>query len=72
MKFQLNQTVILLDTQYKPAGNAIIRNHDEESKHFEVDYKYPDSEKVEQIWVPVERLIISKEIDYNKIIATPL
>jgi len=58
MNFQLNQTVIVLDTEYKPVGNAVIRSHNDDSRQYEVDYKYPDSEEVEQIWVPAERLII--------------
>jgi hypothetical protein len=62
MNFQLNQTVIILDTEYKPAGNAVIRNHSEDLQQYEVDYKYPGSEKIEQIWIPVERLITHKEI----------
>jgi hypothetical protein len=62
MDFQLNQTVIILDTEYKPAGNAIIRNHSEDSQQYEVDYKYPGTEKVEQIWIPVERLITMNDI----------
>jgi len=56
MKFQLSQTVILLDTEYKPAGNAIVRSHNDDRQQYEVDYKYPDSEKIEKIWVPEERL----------------
>jgi hypothetical protein len=59
MNFQLNQTVIVLDTEYKPAGSAVIRSHNDDSHQYEVDYKYPDSEEVEQIWVPAERLVPS-------------
>jgi hypothetical protein len=58
MNFQLNQTVIVLDTEYKPVGNAVIRSHRDDARQYEVDYKYPDSEEIEQIWVPAERLII--------------
>lgn len=61
MEFQLNQTVIILDTEYKPAGNAVIRNHSDDLQQYEVDYKYPGSEKVEKIWIPVERLITNTE-----------
>ena len=61
MDFQLNQTVIILDTEYKPAGSAVIRNYTEDLQQYEVDYKYPGSEKLEQIWMPVDRLITSRE-----------
>jgi hypothetical protein len=59
MDFQLNQTVIILDTEHKPAGYAVIRSHSDDLQQYEVDYKYPNSEKTEQIWIPVERLINS-------------
>jgi hypothetical protein len=60
MDFELNQTVIVLDTEYKPVGNAVIRSHNDDSRQYEVDYKYPGNEEVEQIWVPAERLISYK------------
>ena len=62
MNFQLNQPIIILDTEYKPAGSAVIRNHNEDLQQYEVDYKYPGSEKVEQIWIPVDRLIACQEL----------
>jgi hypothetical protein len=61
MRFELNQTVILLNTEYKPAGSATIRQQSDDLRRYEVDYQYPHSEKVEQIWVPVERLLISED-----------
>ena len=62
MDFQLNQTVIILDTEHKPAGSAVIRNYNDSSRQYEVDYKYPRSEKIEQIWIPAERLVASEPI----------
>lgn len=61
MRFELNQTVILLDTDYKPAGNATIRKHSDDLLRYEVDYQYPHSQTVEQIWVPAERLLILED-----------
>jgi len=61
MRFELNQTVILLNTDYKPAGNATIRKHSDDLLRYEVDYQYPHSQTVEQIWVPAERLLMSDE-----------
>jgi hypothetical protein len=63
MDFLPNQTVIVLNTEYKPAGNAIIRGYSDDLKQYEVDYKYPDSEKIEQIWLPVERLLNFQELE---------
>ena len=56
MKFQFNQTVLLLDTQYKPAASAIVRDYNLEQEKYQVEYRYPGSEKTEHIWVPLERL----------------
>lgn len=61
MRFELNQTVILLNTDYKPAGNATIRKHSDDLLRYEVDYQYPHSQTVEQIWVPAERLLILED-----------
>ena len=57
MRFEPNQTVILLNTEYRPAGNATIRQHSDDLLRYEVDYQYPYTQKVEQIWVPAERLM---------------
>ena len=57
MKFQISQTVIVLDTEYKPAGTAVIRSLNEELGQYELDFRYPDSEQVQQIWVREERLL---------------
>ncbi len=57
MKFQSGQTVILLDTEYKPAGNATICRYEEDSNKYEVEFLYPGSEKADSITVPEERLV---------------
>jgi hypothetical protein len=44
MKYQSGQTVTVLDTEYKPAGNAIICNYQESSNKYEVDFTYPGNE----------------------------
>jgi hypothetical protein len=58
MKFQFNQTVILFDTEYKPAGNAIVRDYNDEQDKYQVEYRYPGSERTENIWIPAGRLAI--------------
>lgn len=62
MKFHLSQKVILLDTEFKPAGFAVIINLNDESRKYEVDYTYPDRREPEKIWVPEERLLFMPEI----------
>ncbi len=62
MKFHLSQKVILLDTEYKPAGVAVILNLNDESRKYEVDYTYPDRMESQKIWVPEERLRMMQEM----------
>ena len=62
MKYQSGQTVTLLDTEYKPAGNAVICNYQESSNKYEVDFTYPGNQKADKISVPEERLILLSDI----------
>ncbi|MEP7109581.1 MAG: hypothetical protein ABI760_16425 [Ferruginibacter sp.] len=58
MKYYAGQVVTLLDTEYKPAGRAVICHYEHNSEKYEVDYIYPDKEKADKISVPEERLIL--------------
>ncbi len=58
MKYSSGQTVMLLDTEYKPAGTAVICKYEEASDKYEVAFKYPDTERTDNIFVPEERLIL--------------
>ncbi len=62
MKYQSGQKVILLDTEFKPAGNAVICKYEETSHKYEVEFIYPGSQKADNISVPEERLIIQPEV----------
>jgi hypothetical protein len=62
MKFHLSQKVILLDTEYKPAGVAVILNQNDESCKYEVDFTYPDREESQKFWVPEERLVLMQDM----------
>ncbi|MEO6668460.1 MAG: hypothetical protein ABIN36_03220 [Ferruginibacter sp.] len=61
MKYSSGQKVTLLDTEFKPAGSAIIRGYEETSNKYEVEFTYPDRQTVDNITVPEERLIILSE-----------
>lgn len=61
MKFYTGQKVILLDTQFKPAGSAIICNYQESTNKYEVDFTYPGNEKSDKLSIPAERLIVFSE-----------
>lgn len=57
MKYYTGQVVTLLDTEYKPAGRAVICHYEKKSEKYEVDFVYPYQEKSNKISVPEERLI---------------
>lgn len=63
MKYVTGQQVTLLDTEYKPAGTAIIQNYQEQSHKYEVAYLYPDAKEANLIFVPEERLILPTEVN---------
>jgi hypothetical protein len=58
MKFYSGQTVTVLDTEYKPAGSAVVCKYEETSDKYEVEFKYPDSDATNNIFLPEERLIL--------------
>ncbi len=62
MKFHLSQKVLLLDTEFKPAGVAVILNLNDESRKYEVNFTYPDRGESQTIWVPEERLVLMPEM----------
>ena len=57
MKFQSGQMVLLLDTEFKPAGNAIVAGYESNSDKYQVEFFYPGNDKAVRITVPEERLI---------------
>ncbi|MEO8772162.1 MAG: hypothetical protein ABI402_18830 [Ferruginibacter sp.] len=61
MKYSSGQKVTLLDTEFKPAGSAVIRGYEETSNKYEVEFTYPDRQTVDNISVPEERLILLTE-----------
>jgi len=62
MKFTTGQTVILLDTEFKPAGQAIVCAYEEHSNKYEVSFVYPGNQTPDRIAVPEERLLIFSEM----------
>ncbi len=61
MKFQSGQMVTLLDTEYKPAGVAVICEYQEATNRYEVDFTYPGHHTADKISVPEDRLILSAD-----------
>lgn len=64
MKYTSGQIVTLLNTEYKPAGTAVICNYQENSNKYEVDFTYPGSTRADKITVPEERLILPMPANY--------
>ncbi|MBW0178480.1 hypothetical protein [Sediminibacterium sp.] len=60
MKFTPGQPVIVLDTEYKPAGTAIIKIFNLNTGQYTVNFKYANSEEPEEINIPEERLILKQ------------
>jgi hypothetical protein len=57
MKFQPGQQAILLNTEFKPAADAVVKSYDAATDLYDVVYKYPKSIETEEIRVPQERLM---------------
>ncbi len=51
---------IVLDTEFKSAGSAIIRIFNPNTRQYTVDFKYPNSQETEQINIPEEMLILKQ------------
>ena len=61
MKYASGQKVTLLDTEFKPAGSAVVRGYEETSNKYEVEFTYPGRQTFDQIVVPGERLVLMSE-----------
>lgn len=61
MKFQIGQEVILLDTEFKPAGSAVVCKYEEHIDKYEVSFTYPHKTAADNIFVSEERLLQSSK-----------
>jgi hypothetical protein len=57
MKFSPGQQVIVLDTNHKPAGSAIVQVYHPEAHRCIVLFQYPGSPAPESIPIPEYRLV---------------
>lgn len=57
MKFKTGEQVIVLNTEHKPVGTAIVKNYHALSGKYKLLYQYPHSKELEEIDIPEERLI---------------
>ena len=55
------RVLMLLDTEFKPAGRAVICSYKEETRKYEIDFIYPDKQRADKISVPEGRLIIAQD-----------
>ncbi|MEO5581554.1 MAG: hypothetical protein ABIR66_02595 [Saprospiraceae bacterium] len=65
MKFHTGQVVTLLNTEYKPAGNAVICHYEQHSNKYEVDFIYPNKQQADKISVPEERLRLLPDFNHH-------
>lgn len=56
MKYKPGQSVILLDTEFKPAVNAVIKEVNTEMQKYLIEYRFSADTNPEEIWVSQERL----------------
>jgi hypothetical protein len=57
MKYQQGQLVILLDTEFKPVVNAIVKDYNAENEKYLIEFSFPSNTASQEIWVPQERLL---------------
>jgi hypothetical protein len=57
MKYQKEQQVILLDTEFKPAVYATIKDYNSENEKYLIEYSLPPDTPPQEMWVPQERLL---------------
>lgn len=57
MKYQKDQQVTLLDTEFKPAVNAVIKDYSAQREKYLIEYSLPPNNLTEEMWVPQERLL---------------
>ncbi len=62
MKFKTGEQVIVLNTEHKPVGTAIVKNYHALSGKYKLLYQYPHSKELEEIDIPEERLITASEV----------
>ncbi|MEO7766501.1 MAG: hypothetical protein ABIS01_03710 [Ferruginibacter sp.] len=65
MKYYAGQVVTLLNTEYKPAGHAVICRYEQNSNKYEVDFIYPNKQKADKISVPEDRLRLLPDFDLH-------
>lgn len=62
MKYEVGQNVILLDTEFKPAGNATIKAINFDLEKYLIEFSLHTASLPEEIWVPQERLTTTVDI----------
>lgn len=56
MKYKTGQSVILLDTEFKPAAPATIKEVNVEIRKYLITYTVHNQKEDNELWVPQERL----------------
>jgi predicted RNA-binding protein with PIN domain len=70
MKFKTGEQVIVLNTEHKPVGTAIVKNYHDLSGKYKLSFQYPNAKETEEIDIPEERLMVAPEVNVEIIVAT--
>lgn len=54
--YAISQSIILLDTEFKPVTRAIILQHDAEAVNCFLRYLFPEGTPAQDLWLVPERL----------------
>jgi len=65
MKLKPGDKVIILSTEYKPAGSAVIKSFNADTQLYKVDFSYYNNESVVEIEVPPDRLLANMDMVNN-------
>jgi hypothetical protein len=66
MKFEPGQSVIVLDTENRPAGTGRVINSDEGGL-YKIAFSYGDSNKKEELILPEHRLLLHKDVSEQEL-----
>jgi hypothetical protein len=61
MQFKEGELVLILDTQYKPAGTARVLGYNKDSTLYAVSFRYPGANADEEFEIPERRILIHQD-----------
>jgi hypothetical protein len=65
MKFSKGQKVIILTTERKPAGFAVILGYNIDVNKYKVSFQYPQANEAEEIEIPEDRIVAATNSSFS-------